>query len=455
MNEAEAAKFLMERRDNSDVSRQKYRTEFARDRDRIIHSEEFRKLQTKSQIFGTVWLPHLFSRATHSLQVGQIGRSIGCFLKHRYSEEKPPFHWHPEIEMDPDLIEAICLAHDIGHPPFGHAGERALSQQINKVDDIVNGGFEGNAQTFRVITRTATHFKVHVDKNFGLNSTRAVMLGVLKYPWTLADAQKKGTEKFSFYGDDFDQCSDWLLGGLTKDIHSFSKDEMPRTLACSIMDWADTIAYAVHDFQDAITAGFIRSDTINGDDFQKRMSAFFDYDIKKRVKESSMSELHDRFFKAFRFAPPAPSDVLLPWMEISGPLISNFIEALYVEKTKFPYPFDKTVKMKRKEEDYLNYLRGVIKESVICDVRVTQTAYKVGHILERTFLALTGSIDSTVFDESNVLPRRLRERLHGKSKSEKVRSICDYICALSEGQTIDIYKRLYEPSLASPYSLIV
>lgn len=204
------------------------RTEFERDRARLIHSSALRRLGAKSQILVAGTDDFVRTRLTHTLEVAQIGRQIAQMLG-----------------CNPDVVDCACLAHDLGHPPFGHNGERALAQLAQSI-----GGFEGNAQTLRIITRLEPKIFFADGRSAGVNLTRAAIDASVKYPWTLAHAQEhpKGerSTKFGVYPDDIDVFR-WIKQGIA--------DPTQTPIESQIMDLADDIAYSVHDVEDAIATG--------------------------------------------------------------------------------------------------------------------------------------------------------------------------------------------------------
>ena len=207
-------------------------SEFERDRTSLLRSASFRKLQGKTQLFPICKADYACrTRMAHSLEVAQIGKLLAL-----------------RLGADPDLLEAVSLAHDIGTPPFGHAGEEELKRLMHPY-----GGFESNAQNIRILTKLEATSVAYE----GLNLTRAVIDGQLKYKEVFFENQ----EKFIYDADS--DIRDWATDEARNSVKGSQTSWRP--FECDIMDWADQVAYVIHDFQDSISTGYVGAFTFEPD----------------------------------------------------------------------------------------------------------------------------------------------------------------------------------------------
>lgn len=203
------------------------RSPFERDRARILHSSALRRLSAKTQVMAAGTHDFVRNRLTHSLEVAQVARELGASLG-----------------CDPDIVDSAALAHDLGHPPFGHNGETALNAAAEAC-----GGFEGNAQTLRLLSRLEAKAFAADGHSVGLNLTRATLAACIKYPWRRGGGPS-GTRKFGVYDDDVDVFA-WVVDGV---------EPGRKSMEAEVMDLADDIAYSVHDMEDGVVGGWFTLD---------------------------------------------------------------------------------------------------------------------------------------------------------------------------------------------------
>jgi dGTPase len=258
-----------------------FRTPGQRDRDRVLYTSAFRRLAGVTQVMSADEGHVFHNRLTHTLEVAQVARRVAEKLLQQ----------EPELAtglggLDPDVAEAAALAHDLGHPPFGHIGEDALDKLVVKLDP---DGFEGNPQSFRIIN----HLALRSPYEPGLNLTRATLRATLKYPWL----RRKDTKKRGAYSSEA-RILEWAVEG---------EDER-RSLEAEIMDWADDVTYAVHDMADFYQAGLIPLELLTTSDSERKRffaGAFESGDRPNPLSEGfTRLELEASFEKLMAAAPP-------------------------------------------------------------------------------------------------------------------------------------------------------
>jgi dGTPase len=404
------------------------RSAFERDRSRIIHSAAFRSLQGKTQIFEPHAADFMRSRLTHSIEVSQIGRGLA-----------------KRFGVPGSLVETACLAHDLGHPPFGHTGEEALNEKMEE-----HGGFEGNAQTFRIVTRIEPK---HKDYS-GLDLCRASLLSVIKYPFERNERTKD--KKFLYRDDTGEDEMAWLYEGTGHGLLSEPTPRPPRTVPCQLMDWADDIAYSVHDLEDGIASGLLRPSTWRSDHFREtvyksvRDAPNVWVDGQEPPDEEDVANVLTELVDGLSpWEPEIPLDVI---RELSRKFINGFVVAGEVIQTG---PGDSLFDFRLEipwEDRVRNQVLKAVTIEYLLKSDLTAGAFFKGHeILARLFDAFFKSCKATAARNRYLLfPRRMRPQLREveDNQSDLQRLICDYLGSLTEGQVRRLYARFFEPGHA-------
>jgi dGTPase len=394
------------------------RSPFERDWARVIHSSAFRKLQGKTQIFAPATADYLRTRVTHSVEVAQIGRA----LAYRFG-------------VPTSLVEAACLGHDLGHPPFGHTGETALNGVMEH-----HGGFEGNAQSFHIVTKLE---QKHPDYD-GLDLCRETLLGLIKYPF------RRGAGKKYLYEEDAAVYADWLYDGTGRALLSSESDDPPRTIAAQLMDWSDDIAYSVHDLEDGILSGYLQPATWNSDSFLRGVhESILGAPIKWQHGPPSQQQVADSvkpLYEGFaKWAPEIPMDVI---REMSRRYIDRFATACVVDAVgDGATSFDFRLSIPEEVRVENQVLKSITFEFIIRDPRTVQIFHKGERIILRLFDELFRNASDHRSDRFLLFPRNVRPRLamDQDNQSALARYVCDYIASMTEGQALRLYSRLFEP----------
>lgn len=408
------------------------RKSFQVDRDRVLYSSAFRRLAQITQVL-TAQEGHVFhNRLTHSLKVAQVARRLGEKL---LAEQ-------PEIAaaiggIDPDVVEAAALAHDLGHPPFGHTAEEELNACAMKAG--LADGFEGNAQSFRILTRLAIH---RIDY-YGLNLTRATLNAVLKYPWMRSpDPKSKRHHKYSIYHQDLEAFQFARLQ---------SGDS--QTIEASIMDFADDITYSVHDLEDFYLAGLIPLELLatDWDELDRFINEWLRVSPNNTVAKVVRANPHR--FQNFLNAtynlkgqyPPGSFEQKAQIKRISSQLIQTYIQSVRLT-TK--YGDRGYLKYNRNREEELKFLQRIVWSYVISNPRLATQRYGQKRIIKTLFEIYLQAISDR--DLSFIPPRFVREFLEieaslGNARElseEQTRMAVDIVSGLSEAEAVIQYRRL-------------
>ncbi|MGL4600696.1 MAG: anti-phage deoxyguanosine triphosphatase [Plesiomonas sp.] len=418
------------------IRRDDYRSAFQRDRARILHSAAFRRLQAKTQVLGAGMNDFYRTRLTHSLEVAQIGTGIVAQLKRKYPEQKT-------VLPSDSLMESLCLAHDIGHPPFGHGGEVALNYMMRD-----HGGFEGNAQTFRIVTQLEPY-----TEQYGMNLARRTLLGLLKYPALLSETQatelppavahfrhlqaNQWKPAKGVYDKDR-ALFEWVLDPLTPTDRALintmrAERTVPtqqlktryKSLDCSIMELADDIAYGIHDLEDAIVMGMVTREhwqwveqalrPINDPWFSQNISGLTDklFSTQHHLRKDAIGAMVNALITG-----------------ISLQYDAQFTEPLLAWNATLPESLQKVIAV----------LVRFVNEFVVRRTEVQMLEYRGQQLIMTLFDALSA-------DPERLLPNNTRQHWQ-QSRAEGhsgLRVITDYISGMTDGFAQRIYNQLFIP----------
>jgi dGTPase len=389
-----------------------YRTAFQTDRDRIIYSSAFRRLQAKTQVFLSGEFDFYRTRLTHSLEVAQIGRSIASFLKQTSPALSEDFF------VDFDLVEAVCLTHDLGHSPFGHAGERTLHQLMKPF-----GGFEGNAQSLQIVAET---IYPGLDSRRGMNPSRAFLDGILKYKLLF---REKPEAHNHFIYDEQEYLRTFVLGDA--DLSQIGDLNHYRSLECEIMDWSDDTAYCLNDLVDSMNAGLLRFERVKRWAENQNLHAGHAQHAETILSAIRDGKAESRFSKKIGTFIRSCSLI-----ERSGPGAANS------NRYRFSLFVDPAV---RAEADFYKKLS---QDLVFDHSQLHQLEHKGKVILEGLFAAFSESYLSE--NGLRLLPESFDRIIRLKqSPRARARILCDYIAGMTDGFAIRTYKRLYDPDFGS------
>ncbi len=399
--------------------RRDYRTPFQMDRDRIIHAHAFRKLQSKTQVFLSGEYDFYRTRLTHSMEVAQIGRSICVFLLSRGEPLRGDFH------IDSDLVEAVCLAHDLGHPPFGHSGERTLQELMTKW-----GGFEGNAQTLHLLTETIYQNETGVR---GMAPTRALLDGVLKYKKLFREFPAPPASHFLYDRQEKHRAFVFGRAEIPAVLHAGDKLNVFKSVECQIMDWADDVAYSLNDIVDGVKAGFLTLEriehwaAIEGLDAERlKWLEQLNVAIRGDRLENTFSQRIGAFITACRLRERR-----------------NFMSA---QTNRYRFELVVAPAAEREAAFYKKMANDIIFESP----QLQQMEHKARRVLFDLWASCWGNYVEKGPRVIKILPPRVGRLIDAEpTAAGKARQICDWLAGLTDGMIVQTYERLFNPQFGS------
>ncbi|MDP0498487.1 MAG: dNTP triphosphohydrolase [Verrucomicrobiota bacterium JB022] len=402
------------------------RRPFQVDRDRIVFSTPFRQLQSKTQVFQSGKYDFYRTRLTHSIEVSRIARSIAEHLNVQSPELGADFF------IDPDLVEAVGLAHDLGHPPFGHIGERTLNDLMRS-----HGGFEGNAQSLRILTDT---FYTSGKERKGMAPTRALLDGVLKYQPLHAEAcmHDGHTPDNHFLYDEQAETRAFIWGRTLGE-----KEPRPgKSIECQIMDWADDAAYSLHDIVDGIRARFITLENLHRwGEANAATLGDREKELLERLQELIQKERYEPYFESRlgRF--------IHACQLVEAP--DSFLKA---ETARHQFALEVDEKYTRESKLY----KRLAFELIFQSAPIQQIEFKGGRVLTQLFQAVERHyLEDAGQRTLKILPEPMHSWvLQPKAPKARRRLICDYLSGLTDASAVRLYKRLYDADFGSLADLV-
>lgn len=408
------------------------REPFEVDRDRLQYSSAFHRLAGVTQIVRAGESGVFHTRQQHTYKVAQVGRRLA---QHCIAQQKS---LSSKLGLDAEVVEAACLAHDLGHPPFGHAGEEMLNKLVQDSGD--GDGFEGNAQTFRVVTKLAVRFPEHP----GLDLTRATLAACLKYPWLREPSKAGRRDKWGAYRLDI------------KDFE-FARKSQPdgfQTTEAALMDWADDIAYSVHDLEDFHRVGAIPWASILFDSKDILISNTFEkwYGATEKQKQH-LEEAFDRLtslllsgFGSLLLAPYEGSrEQRVALRNLTSALIGKFIRAVTLVEDGSGVSIDEDA------EAEVKILKQITRQYIIGNPSLIAQQHGQKKLISDLFDTLFANSGASF---PSFLPSKLAY-IWELSEGHVARFAADCIASLTESEVIGLHKRLFGAAAGSVLDPIV
>lgn len=408
------------------------RTEQRRDRDRLLYSPYLRRLSGITQIISPLGYHPTHNRLTHTLEVAQIARSMAERLLVATEDDREAIRFFGGL--DPDIVETAALAHDLGHPPFGHIAETELDSLVSQ-DEL--DGYEGNAQTFRILTKLDVRF----EDTLGLDLTRATLSAVSKYPWG-REEQGERRRKWGTYASEYDTFV-WSRSYLPED-----RQEVP-TLEARIMDWADDIAYAVHDLEDFYRAGLVPLDRLKSDSTERQrfLAAISDKPAEEEIVLRRLLRL-------------APIDGPYDGSWKSRARLKQFSSSLvdrYISGTKFSrdHGAHSGLAVAPRLLLEVDLLKRVTRSYVIESDAVRSQRYGQRVVIRRLYHELLDDAQQRS-KGSRLLPLFFRKLIDAdRSGTNMKRCVADFISSLTEPQVVAFHNRITGTSLGTDLDQVV
>jgi dGTPase len=416
-----------------------YRSSAEVDRDRVLYSSAFARLAEVTQVVSADRGYVFHNRLTHSLKVAQLARRMAQRLL-----SNQPTEAAAAGGLDPDIAEAAALAHDLGHPPHGHIAEQELNRLAQSAG--LNDGFEGNAQSFRIVTKLAVSDARSDDKKklLGLNLTRATLNGILKYPWCHGQNPQK-PHKWGAYETER-ETFEWARKENT--LHQFAKSP-----EAELMDWADDITYAVHDVIDFYCAGQIPLDRLaDGNDTAERQAFFFEVFTRCNDLTPRRSELETIFLEVLEFFPldrryeGTRTQRTALW-QFATVLISRYVDAIkLIEPSAGAVSL---VHIERYALDEIRMLKELTWHYVILNNELATVQFGQQQAVRTIFETMISASENQ--KTWKLFPPLYQEELAGTGNSPllKKRIVVDYVASMTEHELARIHNALTGKSLIS------
>ncbi len=419
---------FMERKKHEKPRSNDWRSPYSRDKARIIHGSGFRRLQGKTQVMGAGEGDFHRTRLTHSLEVNQIGLGLFEGIKKRENIKIPEL-LEPFLKNGRPIVSAACYGHDLGHPPFGHGGEKALHKKMKDY-----GGFEGNAQTIRLLVKLE---KYHVHK--GINPTRRVLLSLLKYPINFTGYPQSHQEKDKppkCYYDCEKEIIDWCLGKFSsndkiifKQLNEVEPEKIKpvhMSFDASIMECADDIAYCTHDLEDIVARGLVTREML-------------------MEKASDFCKNNENFRKCEEYITEKDFECLFKGSHSRKQTIGKFVNLLMTnteieENSSFEHPLLKfRLSIPENFKRLTNFLRDEVTYKMVVEKPEIQ-------MLERKGMRVINAL----FEEFILAPEILIPHWNKLDETDsKERRVCDYIAGMTDSFAAKTYHRLFTPGVGS------